>query len=527
MNLQKIYDELKLDYDRHIFIFSFIIVFSIGFLTYGFGYYNLGFSHDALYPTIKPHGFFQLSIGRPFTSFIYSLFNNYNNKVVIGFTSLLFISLSVYITVMLFTKLLDLNFQNKKNLTIIVSVSYLLNISFIILNVSFSYQVACDMLALLTALLAVYFVSFNFSYTKFFISVLLCTFSIGIYQAYINVFLSLSILVMIINLYKGFTVKSVLYIGFRYFFIVILSLLLYLLIWKLLMFKNDISVSDDYNSPMKVGYTSINDFLFWVENSIKNTCFSLFRINSFNRPFVCLFNLFCVLILLIGCIRIIKCLKNIINIILFVFLSILFVISLNITNIISKNVYHSLMTFSLCFVCILSYLMLIKSNHKIFRKIFVTWCFVIAFFSANFYNTLSMMKVMELDASYSNVSRVIQRIELIPGFNVDRDVIAIEPFELNKYFNSRTSSIFSKFKEFNGCSSSVAPTYNPDYFLQFYNLGLKTVNLRYCNNIMNELNLTETQIKEINNMKPYPSDSSVKRIGKYIFVKNSYLQYGK
>ena len=92
-----IFNSIKNNVDNELLKFILILTLSVGFISYGFGYYNLGFSHDSLHIYLKGLGLGQLSIGRPFTSFIYDFFENYNNKFIMGGGQVYFLYHFLYI----------------------------------------------------------------------------------------------------------------------------------------------------------------------------------------------------------------------------------------------------------------------------------------------------------------------------------------------------------------------------------------------------------------------------------------------
>lgn len=505
--------------------FTLLFTLAIGLATYGFGYFNLGFSHDSLSPALYGQGIFQLSIGRPFTSFVYCIFEYYNNKPIMGLVSLLFVALSVYITVNIFSKLLCFeDNKSKKYLTITVSLLYVLNVAFISLNATYSFQICCDTLALLCAVLATYVVCNSIDIKKIFFSVILCTLSIGLYQAYINVFLSLFIVILLIKLANGNTALSVIRTGLIYFCIVLFASVLYLVIWKSLLYLHGINSPQIYNNPENIGFTSFEEIAFYIKKSVKHLKNSLIRIDSYNIPIKVLFNIFCVFILIKAASKIAYKVKGIFGKLLVIVLCILFVLCINIANIVSKNIHHHLMIFSFCLINVLAFVILLKIKKKIFINTFLIWLTVISFHCSNFYNTISMMKVMELDATYSHFSRILQRIESLDDFDSKKDIIVIEPFSKSKYFDNFKNSLFQRNKVLVGCHSLVAGNYNTDLFASYFSLGLKTISLS-SNSDLTSLQLSNDQISVLNSMDPYPDKSSVKRIGNYIFVKTSTDKY--
>lgn len=519
-----IFNSIKNNVDNELLKFILILTLSVGFITYGFGYYNLGFSHDSLPIYLNGVGFWQLSIGRPFTSFIYDFFENYNNKFIMGGVSLLFISFSVYTTVKIFSILLCFDKRQQKLLSVVISLLYLFNIAFISLNATYSFQICCDTLALLTATIAVYVVFNKQDYKKICLSIIFCTISIGLYQAYINVFLALFICVLIIKLYLGDYYSTVLRTGIIYFLIVLTASILYFVIWKYLMLKHNLTATNSYNSPSNIGYTSFEDLVNWIFVSVKNTSDTLFKTNSFNIKHMRLFNIMCLIIIIVGAVKVLITSRGIFNKLLLILLFSLFILSLNITNIVSKDVFHNLMAFAVCLVNGVAFVILLKNGKKIIINMFLIWLAVISFHCCNFYNTVSMMKVMELEATYSHFSRILQRIESIPDFNRNKDIILMEPLERSEYFNQVANSIFFKKKYLTGCAQNVAATYDPQLFADFYGLGLKIFPINGSDSIKS-LDLTNDQIALINSLSPYPALDSVKRVGKYIVVKNSNTLY--
>ena len=521
---QQIVTAVKGDIDISLLKFSLFLTLIIGFMTYSFGYYNLGFSHDSLVPWLRGFCIGQLSIGRPFTSFIYSIFEYYNNKVIMGLISLCFIGFSVYITVRIFSKLYNFDEKAKKYLSTAVTLLYLFNITFISLNATFSFQICCDSLALLCAVSAVYVVCTNANLLKFCVSVILCILSIGLYQAYVNVFFSLFVIVLIIKLANGCEAVTVIKTGIVFFLIALIATILYLCIWKMLMNAHQLNIPDDYNSLSKVNYSSIEELSFYIKRAIINLKNSLLEVNSFNLIKVRNFNILCLIILLLGAVKTVLLAKGFLGKFLTAILCILFVLCLNIANIASKDVFHQLMIFSFCLINVVAFVILLKSKNYIFINIFMIWLAVISFHCCNFYNTISMMKVIELDSTYAHFSRIIQRIESIENFDSNKDTVVMEPLIKSEYFNKTNGSCFNGYKFLNVLGANTAGTYNTAMFASYFSLGLNTITLKDQSDIYS-LKLTTDQINMINNMEPYPAKSSVKRIDNYIFVKTSTDKY--
>ncbi|MGN1281408.1 MAG: glucosyltransferase domain-containing protein [Succinivibrio sp.] len=521
-----VYERLLSFIDKELMRLSFIVTFSVGFITYGFGYFNLAVSHDSLFIRTEDVGLSQLTIGRPFTSFVFALLGNYNNKMVLGGASLIFIALSVYLTVKLFSAILHINSASEKYLSVAVSLIYTLNVSFIGLNATYSYQIPCDTLALLLSIATAYVIKNGIHKTNILVAVFLCTVSLGLYQTYVNVTLSLMSVILAIRLLSNNeSISSIIIRGGCYLLIVIFASVLYLSSWKILMHIHNVQPSHGgYNSMDGIGFLSLSDLFFYILNSLYNIKSVLFKVNLFNRPVVMWFNLFCLAVNVISAVICIRKIKGVARKILFVALCILFIFCLNITNVASKQTFHSLMAFAICLFNVVAAVFLIKAGKKALKGIFIVWLAIVSFHSCIFYNTLILMKTYELESSYENFSRIIGRIEMIDGFDRDKDTILIEPLERNPFFNSPEASIFSKYKFFVGCSASVATTYNPAQMALLYNLNLKAIGL-YDVGVIKTLNLTRSEIDTINKMKAYPARDSVKRVGKYIIVRNSDQQY--
>ena len=290
------------------------------------------------------------------------------------------------------------------------------------------------------------------------------------------------------------------------------------------MLKHNLTAPNSYNSPSNIGYTSFEDLVNWIFVSVKNTSDTLFKTNSFNIKHMRLFNIMCLIIIIVGAVKVFITSRGIFNKLLLILLFSLFILSLNITNIVSKDVFHNLMAFAVCLVNGVAFVILLKNGKKIIINMFLIWLAVISFHCCNFYNTVSMMKVMELEATYSHFSRILQRIESIPDFNRNKDIILMEPLERSEYFNQVANSIFFKKKYLTGCAQNVAATYAPQLFADFYGLGLKIYPINDSDSIKS-LDLTIDQIALINSLSPYPALDSVKRVGKYIVVKNSNTLY--
>lgn len=348
--------------------------------------------------------------------------------------------------------------------------------------------------------------------------------SLGLYQAYINVSLTLMVAVLIIRLVKdGDSAAAVIKRGLIYLLIAVLGSALYLLSWKLLMHIQHVTAySGSYNS-MDQSVSSVSEAVYYLKVSFVNLKNALLKVNYFNQSFVKKFNVFCLLVLAFWLAVSLWRLKGIARKCLLLALAVLFTVSLNIANVASKQVFHTLMMFSFCLVNVAALLVIIRSGNKILKGIFLLWISLVSFHSVVFSNALTQMKNYELESTYAHFSRILQRVEMLEDFNYDKDILLIEPLEKNGYFNTPNSSAFSRYKFFVGCGATVATTYNPNYMVQVFDLKLKADTLKQS--VLDNLSLSEKEINIINSMEPYPANSSVKRVGKYIVVRNSKEQF--
>lgn len=175
-------------------------VFAFGLLAHGYCYFNGNFSHDCLYSLYEQSPELMISVGR-FLRPVYRLLRgSFTLPVINGFLSLGFLSLSLY----LLTELLGINSKPTLALTCGVLTT---GASLSLLNASYLHDADCYGLCLFLALLGAW-LSLRPGRVRY--AAGLCYFlSLGLYQGYISVAVTVFLLLALRQLLEGKKVKEV------------------------------------------------------------------------------------------------------------------------------------------------------------------------------------------------------------------------------------------------------------------------------------------------------------------------------
>ena len=179
---------------------SFIFTYFLGFLAHGFSFLNLQVSHDCLSEFTLSYSW-KIRLGRYFKPIYDIFFGKYISLPWInGLITLFWLSLCAYLIVEIF------NIQKRRYIAIVCGI-LCTNITVTTFNASFLHDVCADMFGIFITILSTYLwkLLFDANGNKqkvllfIGISFLLCL-SLGIYQSFITIYISLVLIISILKL---------------------------------------------------------------------------------------------------------------------------------------------------------------------------------------------------------------------------------------------------------------------------------------------------------------------------------------
>lgn len=215
---------------KQAMLFCVAAVFFWGFLAHGYGFLHNNLSHDVLnaFLATTTEEKWKIELGRFIVPFYRSFFRNLVSLPwLIGILGLAWTSIAVFLTI----KLFDLRSRVLKILVAGIMVTNITNIGQV---AAYIYEFDFNCFALLFSVLAAYLWDRGKGFPSILIGSLCVMISIGIYQAYFAVTLTLIIGKSLLDLLEGMDVRKVLYRGLRALLMVGIGGILYLLAGKLI-----------------------------------------------------------------------------------------------------------------------------------------------------------------------------------------------------------------------------------------------------------------------------------------------------
>ncbi len=279
----------KFENNKSTFLFCVLVTFIVGLITHAYMYFQDSFSHDSLnefygYEYIEQ----KIRVGR-FLVPIYRMLTRSNLTLpwLIGVYSLLWISMSVFLTVKLF------NVKSKIFMSLISGI-FTVNITVIGTTATYMHDADVDMFALFMSVLAVFIWC---RYKKGYIFSAICVFIIwGLYQCYISVTITLLIIFYILELLKQKEFKPVFISGLKFISLLLIVGIIYFIIFKSVMLLGNIKEISDYNTLDNM--FSMN-FIRFVKNVILAYISSIYYI-LFPHSLLPVYLIFGLTLILIG-----------------------------------------------------------------------------------------------------------------------------------------------------------------------------------------------------------------------------------
>ena len=513
----------KLEENNLKFISIITTIFMI--MSHGYVYFNQILSHDSMkiiywgdwlmYDTVE--------IGRYIIPLYLLIRGKYYPPFLIGILSIIFMILLIYYLVKIF------EIKNKIHIALLTGI---LTTSCTITLLNATYIEYSDMyiLSFLLAIISVYLLLKSKMKLRVPLSILLLITSLGIYQTSLPIFVLLIIIYSIIEIIKKKDIKNTLKnFSINMIFGVVASGI-YFGIYKLILKIFNVKASTCYNSINETAkYESIKDMIKMIINQYKTTYDFIIHPSTYYKTLSIIINTVLIILVLLFFIVILFNRKNKYSIIQRILVIILLAITtfvVNCTYFLSNGVLHQLMIFPMFLLYIIPIIILDKSQNdnikefdctknitkKAYKYIAVGFALLIVS-SIIYSNQVYQKKQMEFESTKLTMNRIVQNIENIDGYEIDKTRVVFIG-----YLSNGPLSLEKKELDYNsvGLQGKYSLTYylNYEQFLNYY--------MGYPVKVLNEDKSKEfAEKEEVKNMEPFPSKESYKIIDGVLVIKLS------
>ena len=394
--------------DRRL-VFCLISVLCWGLVAHGYGFLNCNFSHDSLnacYATPRENQW-KLENGRFVVPVYRALFRgSFALPWLVGLLALVFIGLSLY----LMSRMLKLQ---KPLLLVLAGGILTANLSVTAQTATYIHELDCNYLALLLAVAAVYLWYFYRGWLPFLGSTALIFLSLGIYQSFFATAATLMILLSLKDLYEDADVSSVFLRGLRGIGALLLAIVGYCLFSAILcrLFRltqtyqaSTQSVSILLSLPRLIA-GAYSDFFRALHNRAYPDGF---RLVLYAVDILLLAELVCALL---------RKRKEPVRLLLMVTLLCLTPLAMNVTFLLTQGDQVHELTYYAVWMVWLFYLLVTfhppvpSKKRRWLRVVCVCLIGMILWQNVVFANTAYMKKQVAEKATYSTITRVLDRIE--------------------------------------------------------------------------------------------------------------------
>lgn len=497
--------------DKKLLKTCFISTLIFIIIAHGYCYFNLNFSHDSMRVWHWGNYGDSVQLGRFLIPVYILIRGKYYPPLIVGVLSLFFITLSVYLTV-------DLLKLKDKTSTFLISGIYTTCSTITLLNATYINYTDMYCLSILLYILGVY-ILFKTKKLYRFLSIIPFVCATGIYQSYIGIPIGLAIIVIISKLINNKNTKETINDGVVTIISILISLLVYSVLYKLILRIMDLDAIKSYNGMVGVGqYGSLENIKYFFNETYKRFFDYFINPPIFHKTIIKITNILLLIIAIIQTIiKIILKKVNIKNIFLIIILFAILPFALNIICFISKGFEHTLTVFAinLGYILFIS-LNNIKTNSKIDKKLYFCTIILIGIFiccNILYSNQSYLKKQLEFDNTLTTMNRIVMKIEEIDNYEV-----GVTPVLFLGDINNGPLSMKRNDFDYNavGMFWNFSITYYNTYRMYFDNY------LAYPINIVDENIIEKNEMeKEINTMTCFPTKNSIKMINGVVVVKLS------
>lgn len=515
--------------DKRQLLYCFIFTFAIGLIAHAYAFLNFQPSHDSLNEVISDASYWQwkIQLGRylkPFYDMLLGSFASF--PWTNGLISLIWLSLSGYLV----TDMLKI--KRKSGIALVCGIMTA-NLTVTALAATYMPDLSSDMLALFLALLGCciwcrmisspHEIKLKRKIASF-LCVAVCVFaSMGIYQAYVCVFITMVIIISVMRLTDGSeSLKKIWLDIFRAAGAVLVGGAIYYVGLRLSLAVTGLELSSGEFNSLSSAFASDDSIAVQLFNTIWYVVYYIIAFSGYAYPLylTVALNILIMLALLVCFIVILshmmkeKADKG--SIITLVLLCIALPFAMNAINLLSGGV-HVLMVYAMWFAYVLAFLFAGKvssiNESALLERITVVLMCCLIFMNVQTANAAYVKKTTEQRATLSLMTRVIDRIEEQEGYEKGITPVAFigNP---NSYFDA--DSPFEKLSSLTGLYSNSVITY-ADVYDDYIEVFLKTdVDI-----VDKETGEKLSKTKEVEAMPAFPEKGSIKTVDGTVVVKFS------
>ena len=501
---------------------SIAITFILGILAYGYTLIIDAPAHDGIMQ-ITTDQKWMIQIGRWLIKYYVMIRGTMNAPWFIGALAFLYIGLAVFFTFLI----LDIPFMTQYQ--ILIAGLYVCSVAIMSAATLYTYIMDVNSLALLMAVLAVFFIAkYEQSvFVKYGLGLVCMALSMGLYQSYIAVTVSLFMLVAIKKLLDNkIDCLTVIVQGLKYIVALIGGGVLYWALLRVVVALNKMELwTGSYNSVTNVFSNSKIIMLKQVPYAYMHLFRYLFTMNNpfYSRLFIAVN----VIVLLVGIIiwaKVINGFKDSYKKILLMILLVLLPLGMNCVYVLANAVMLPLMTFSFLYyyvAAVLPAFYLTDNEEKqwnILNGVYINaWHIIVALLgtviiiSIQFSNGMAHYQRLVSIGTQARVNNLIHDIEAEPGF--DGDILIIGQVSDHLGGEYRLSEKYASLSGVNDKGTTI--TYNP--YLETY---LHCYYGKKYHIIENADLVQKYQCRdEVKEMPVYPTRGYCKMVGDYLVVK--------
>ena len=245
-------------------LWCMISVFIWGLLAHAYGFLHCNLSHDALnaFVATPTEEQWKIELGRFFVPTYRAVFRGgVTLPWVIGMLGLFWTAVAVFLVIRIFV-------VRPKRLIVLIAGIMVTNVTYISQIAAYLYEFDFNAFSLLLAVCAVYFWEQDRGIVSILLGGIFLMLSIGIYQAYFSVALSLIIWKSVMDLFDDQDTKAIFFHGLRGIAVIAMGCLLYFLVGKIIYSVTGITPQTRTDVFSRNGLTSLGYYLSLIKPSM-------------------------------------------------------------------------------------------------------------------------------------------------------------------------------------------------------------------------------------------------------------------
>ena len=442
--------------------------FMIGLWTHGYGFLHDSFSKDSLSEFYGASGgsAWKIQLGRVIVPIYRQIFRTeLTLPWMVGLLSLLWIGLSVYLVTRLF------RIQSKLS-TVLIAAIFTANITVAATAATYSHDYDCDMFALLCSACAVY--CWKELRLGWLLGAVFVALSLGIYQSYISVAITLVLFICILNLLDGETFLTVMKNGLKAVGMLLLGGVVYFFLMKSVLASTGITLaSGDTNSLDSALTLSVKEIIYLTVYAYLDCASRLLDVVSpypaeLIKGITLVLMVFCGGILVWGlCNRRVGWLEKI----LCAGLVALIPLGMNLIYIPTHGIVHDLMVYAIWLFYLLVLLLadwFVRNktvSGRLPKLLVPILLAVILYGNLQTANVLYLKKHMEQDSYLSMMTRIVYRMEASGEYEPGVTPVVFVGAPAGMHDNIPG---FERYSRITGSDNAVVANTNEDYRLRAY-----------------------------------------------------------